>query len=774
MILTNFTAGYSALPIQVGLSKKKMELEYGSEEDWYAACARAIATYYNPVSQFTDDSIYGRGQSFDWFADTLGEAEQIIENFLFYQGDQPIKEYWYFNQDTSTPELYQQPGTSGVVTLPTPWIKGQKVFQLLSYMKGVFAGRLSAARLSVENRSQKAQTIKTDLLNRATLRYQFKEIFDTLQSEEGVEFNPFPSQNIETLDQAFNWITKTPQEKSEKIALPIIRKIDADNNTKLLMEKAFINAAVGKFGALYVYIDKSGRLCQTEIPPQNLILDRRVDDDFGKGARFVAFIEFKTPDQIVTDYNFGDKDAEVKEELLKFSNNKGGVSETDFWAWATNTSGNFLWWDFQRQGFCKIACVHAFWISYEDGRYKRTDDGKLRKLNPNQKNKRGDYEVMTVRKCTLIGNRYVTDYGIEECVVYDPTNPGVPLLPVRYVVPNMHLGYNKSIVDRIKDYQKNIDALENKINYHISKDIGTGYVFNGNVAKGVNPADTMGDFKKWGLTVINRNDGEDLRLNEREQLIEKIDFNLTQNINQYINLYREKERLMEEITSTSKIALGQQQSYVGLNTQQNTIAQNTKGAEYIYSSLLKLYADVQGYSLEKFKLAFVYGKNTEIVKGVLNKNGMAFLKDIKDFTFHEMFVNVHLEDIIDEQMKSQLLQAAMMGLQGGLIEFKDFVAMIRFQTYSEMSAYMDEALARKERLTQQQQMMAEVMKQASIQAQGEQLKQLEAQKQQGQNQRAMLDAGVKGAKINADMLMNEQNNSNPEPQNLTQELPIRK
>lgn len=753
MLLNGYERGYTEFPVQIGLSNKSMEREYGSVENWYAACVRWISSWYNQYSPLRDN--YDTSRTVLTNNNTMmGESDQIIENFLFYQGDQPMREYYYFIQDPN-PNLdivMQTQGGSAAAIIPTPWIKGHKIYQLVSYMQGVFAGRIAAARLSVENISGEVRTLKHKMLTKAILRYEFADLLQSFAEQTGVQYEPFPSQNFGSAEEAADYITKTPQDWSEREALRILNHIEARNDTKSTMEKVFKNVVIGRYGGIYVYLDANGRLQQYNIPPQNLILDRRVDADFHGKDEFIGYIQFMTPEEIVTKYP--DLSEDDREDILRMARSM----PENLWKWNVTTNRNFNWWDYQSE--CKVAVITCFWRSYKDSRMYK-DGNRWRYLNPNQKNKSGDFEVETVRKATLIGNKYITNYGEDECIIYDPKDPSRVMLPILWCAPGTHMGYNKSLVDRLKHMQNNIDAIENKINDSLSHDFGNVYIFDGARIKGQSPEEILSDVKKHRLSIITRRDGEELRPDEMGPLVEKLDMSISANVFRYVELQREKERIMEEIASTSKIALGQQQTYVGLSTQQNTIAQNTRGSEHIYSAVLKLYSDVMAYSLEKVKIGYFHNKNRHVLEEITDERGINFLKESKDLSFAELMTKVHIEDIVDDQMKAALIQAAFAALQNQIIDFLDYVKLIQIKTYTEMSSYFEKVIERKKQEADRQRILQETMALANIQAQGQMMQEQQAIKEQGAIDRKLIDAGVKGAEIQQRMLSNQQNQQAP-------------
>jgi len=167
------------------------------------------------------------------------------------------------------------------------------------------------------------------------------------------------------------------------------------------------------------------------------------------------------------------------------------------------------------------------------------------------------------------------------------------------------------------------------------------------------------------------------------------------------------------------------------------------------------------YSIEKFKKALLAQKNTNVLEEITDDKGIEFMKITKDLSFMDLTVRVHIEDIVDDQIKAALMQAAFAALQAQVIDFKDYTTVIKARTYKELDEYFARALDKKERQAAQQQAMQELMSLVKIGAQNEGLRQIQAEKMQGeaamQEQKLTVDAGIEGAKMQQQMLMDQMN-----------------
>ena len=148
---------------------------------------------------------------------------------------------------------------------------------------------------------------------------------------------------------------------------------------------------------------------------------------------------------------------------------------------------------------------------------------------------------LRIDRATIIGNAIITDYGIDYNVVYDSLEPSRPMLPIRAFIPNMMMGMNRSVVDRMKKLQDDVDAYEYKIRQNIGKDLGKVYLINGHkLGDGDTVRELVTNLKKYGMHVTDGSDGEDPNVLDGQRMVETVDMTLDQNVIRYTQLIQEK------------------------------------------------------------------------------------------------------------------------------------------------------------------------------------------------------------------------------------------
>lgn len=705
-------ATVSSFPEQT-LRKEEIKELYGSEEHWYTECIRYIASRYNR-SVITNNGTTEKPANVTFGAFLRNSPiQEMWENNRYFHGLQDNSRYSFWFEDPFVNQglIYNQ----GDALIRVPDEKGNQIYNLITHLVGSFSGRISYSTLTVENNSRSGRS-KIEKERKKAFLFEILRRRGILKSlaNLGVDFNPFPAMQNAEIEQIIEYVNNYPQEVE---MFKIMRDIEYRNNTKGLISDGFFNIILNRIGAIYVYNDDDGMVKHQLINPYSVVIDQRADNDFSLEDRFCGFVQFLTPGEIFERYKITDE--EEKERIRQMATGRGFQDSSTYLA---QNFYNFPWW-WEREN--TVACFNAFWKSYD---YK------------------GDFVYQTVKKGTLIGNCILKNHGLEKNIVKNPYNKKECVLPIISVRPYTLNGINRSLVDRLKQLQDKIDVYNRKISEAISHDLGNAYAFTAdNIGSSIE--EIVSDIKKHRMTVIQRSTGEDMLPEDAQRLVEKMDFTLSPNIIRYVELKQEAKRDMEEIASTSAVAMGQQQSYIGLNTQMNTISQNAKGVEYYFSSCLKWYADVMQYSVEKFKLSAIGNKKLQVE--VLDENGIEYLEMNKSVSFMDLGVKVVVEGILDEKRKAKLIEFATALAQSGGIDMLDYIKIENANTLKEVEMYFIASIRNREK---QKAIEAQIQRQTqaqNIMLQNQGLQQLQAQKEQNENMRQDKSLELEGAKLGA-------------------------
>jgi hypothetical protein len=355
----------------------------------------------------------------------------------------------------------------------------------------------------------------------------------------------------------------------------------------------------------------------------------------------------------------------------------------------------------------------------------------------------------------------VVEYGEDSNIVRKHDNPGDVELPLKVFIPNMVMGENRSVVARLHQHQDRIDYITNEITKMMTRAKGKVYLINRQKLGTATPKDVISDFERMGIHITDGSaTGEDFVAGQDSRMIEVVDMTLDSNIQLLMQLRQEEERLMEEIVSVPKIALGQQSGYVGAKTQAGTIAQSNLGTTYLYQGYIQFIEKQLGFALNQYKLSLMDEPETEIP--VVGSRGKEYLKMIKDFQFEEMGVYIKVKDFIDEQARERLLALAQASMQNQAIDMLDYLRIEKAKTYTDLMNELEYSLNKKKRDAEKQQAMMQMMQQAQQEQQMAQQQQVAGMKEDGANYRKEIEVQGKMANAAFDKATNGEEPLSPE------------
>jgi len=686
--------------------KKEIEKKYGSLENWYAQNVRFIAAHYNIASNTDETNREGREGVKRWAETTV--VDQIINNYRYFMGTQENFNFAYLTEDEKGGEL------------PAPYVKGEQVYEMLEYMRGGIRKIINSTKISVESLDPSKVSKKLEQVQLIKMKKELAEFFNNSLEQFGMGFFPEGIGNNIDMDEAMEKVMKSPIDEMEEYGLDLINDIVNRNRLKDTMMKAFTDAAIGRYCGVYVD-EVNGRPYTEVIPPYNLILDMSNDSDYNEKAEFVGWVNFMSPEEIYYRYDLTDeeralvKDMSITEPGMGFEllNHYNGSSGSDV---------GFNWWGGpDGKNYRQVAVITGFWITEVPEKVKMKKGKYGKEVTPIHGNDSERSSYLRIDRATIIGNAIITDYGIDYNVVYDSLEPSRPMLPIRAFIPNMMMGMNRSVVDRMKKLQDDVDAYEYKIRQNIGKDLGKVYLINGHkLGDGDTVRELVANLKKYGMHVTDGSDGEDPNVLDGQRMVETVDMTLDQNVIRYTQLIQEKERMMKEIINASKVSMGQLTSYVGYGSQQQSISQNQLGMATYYDGFMTYYTYLLQYILNKSKIMLMDTEGKEAAEVMLSKDAIKFFKNTTEFQLEDMMVKVDVEDVIDEQARQRLLTVAQAMAQNAEqtgFDWDDYIELETARTYTELKDKMTMKIKKRKFQQKQQQQMMMMQQQAEAERQ---------------------------------------------------------
>jgi hypothetical protein len=224
----------------------------------------------------------------------------------------------------------------------------------------------------------------------------------------------------------------------------------------------------------------------------------------------------------------------------------------------------------------------------------------------------------------------------------------------------------------------------------------------------------MQDIVTLGFTVGNRNNGEefDPALQRRGAMAEYLDFTFDSDVQQLLNLKMEEERLMNDMFNTSPIVMGTNKTYVGYNSQQQSINQATLALANDYENHLQFITNFLQHLLNYLKNYFLTEQGRAEASLFLSNRSMFFLENIQDMAFENLATFVDMRDNMSDMERQQIIGIAQTVLPTGNIEA--LLALVKIQSAATKTDVINELEYFAERKTREQQ--AQAQQQAQMQA----------------------------------------------------------
>jgi len=697
--------------------------ENQKDQKWFLGNLRYIAEKYN-----TQQNQLGYRH-----VNTLQKPiEEMIRMFTYYLGKQENKDYYYTNQDENNCEL------------PTVWINGQKLTSMIDFMIGNAIKMIENIEPSVRGTSKAIVSRKSKKLEYALMKMELQELVE-IMSAKGVEFNPVGMETFQNKEELFRHMKYDYKEQAEVVAQRLAEDILHRNHYIEKYKQSFLYLLLGGVCGIENTI-QNGKQKKDVILPYNLIWDNSIDDDFNTKAHFVGKIEWKTPGEILSNPTYMETlTAEEVDEIMKLTHQNIDKMLGEEYI----TSTKLRWW-YNYSGVPKIACITGYWIGYKELRYEKTKDQfgneHFAKIRTKHNSK---YWTKTVYKGTIIANKYVVEYGEQTNIVRKADEMAEVELPISVFLPNMVMGETRSIASRLHKHQDRIDFLNNEITKMITRAKGKVFIMNKHKLGSATSQEVLNDFTRMGIHITDGNaTGEDFNQSDYNKVVEIVDMTLDPNVQMIMSLRQEEERIMEEIVNVPKVAMGQQQGYLGAKTQAGSIAQSNLGTAYLYQGFIQFIEKDLQFALNQYKISLLSNNEPEI--GVLGDKEMEFIKVTDNFKFEDFGVYIKIKDFVDEQARERLLAIAQAAMQNQMIDLRDYIKIETSKTYTELLNELEYSLEKKDREKKEAEAKAQIMQAAMQEAQMAQQQKAVETAQQGNNYRQELKTASDLVKSNPD------------------------
>ena len=706
--------------------------EGDKDPQWFLNCIRYFSTFYNVAFESVlapqGTNVAGPAVQTNLLNSNDLPVNRMLRYMTYYQGRQENVEY---NDWASIPMVDGESNTTMDGNYQPHWIKGQDIAELINFMKGNMLERISNLQITAkalsEDAASKEMEIRTDML----LKFRNKDVFDDIENKTGVKFNLGPDKQFESEEDINQFVEKNIKQYGVDVAIAMSKNFWYQNHCMHKFLNLFVMTCITGVAAAHHYV-QNGKQYMKTIPSWQLILDTRHDDDYNRDAEFVGIVETMTPAELFK--RFPQLNKEQREEIKKMSRSR------DLGARYNSAFANFNWWNYNvKREECVVTVVTMYWMGIRDmGLKKGEDKYQIERIMRTGKGEPGDYIVNDIYKGTLIGNRYLVEYGLDDNVVEDYKDRSKPMFPIIRYLPNMLGGEPRSIVSRLYQLQDEIDALKFKVRESIGRAKGKCYILRDLGGNNMDVEELYRDLGSMGLTVITSS-GE---AEQQQRVAEMLDYTLDPNIMRIEEIVKINRDLMKEYTSISNVSLGMTSSYMGMGERNSAIGQSSYGLASLYHGFMDFIQINLQYAINVAKNLYTIDGNTEAAF-VVGDEGVKYLKVMEDMKFEDFLVVLQLNDMIDEAGKKSIQQLALAWGQNGAIDPDVYLSILKEETYSGARRLLETKVKEKKKemqIQRQQQMQHE---QQLAQQQYQSLKQAEALRQAGQDGREHIKANAK-------------------------------
>lgn len=646
--------------------------EKDKDSIWFANYSRwIVATFYNqPKQRFTNQD-----QNANLYQ---GIADQSIINWSYVFGDQPNFPYKYMTTDYSGNEL------------PVPWIAGNKIGELYRHLRGTMLSSIENIEVTATNLSKDVASARADLYEKLLLQYQMKDILGQMMPE-GVSFNPIhdPDAQLESIEDIEKY-TESWEDKYSIIAEKLgANQMESDNLKEKFLQDGSNQIVSGLSSILTEVID--GMVTNTVIPDYEIIWDNRDNDPWNSNAYVCGYVKHQVPYQEII-RKFGDQMSQDDIEEIRMLAMSGYANMDEFLNYYNTGLGvanRFNWWNQTGTSNMTICYATVYFIAPRDWRYRKGKNlygsERVMKINDNEEYTKGDEKVKGVdmpgdfagwdlHQATLIGNKYMVNFGYANNVLRQQNAKGKPILPMSTFCSDMTLNQGKSIVQMMIPDQNELDSYAYKIREKVANDWGKNYIFNGNKFDGQVSTEIANNLKTLHVHVSSGGSGEPDDPQNAQRMVESVDMTLDNNIIRYIELCNMVEARMERTASVSRLALGQQTAVTGKGVQQQTIEQNSYGTMALMWGIMKHFNKVVQYNvnLKQFLYQFQDSVDESLTIG---DEGSYLLKILnpREFGTQPLKVFLNIQSTLDPAQRAELKSIALSEAQNGKLDTVDYI-----------------------------------------------------------------------------------------------------
>jgi hypothetical protein len=548
-----------------------MEAKIERYNRWFIDNMYYFMSYYNIpqgiIFPWNRNGLNGRMGSGENNTDVQGSdwrnlpAAEMQWNLTYYTQTQPNLDYRHLTENVNSTNLH------------AAWAKGGRVASIIEKEIGTFKQDFESIKLCTEPLSPDAKREKDAIIEREELLFEIKPYFEKWVQDRA-KF-PDQAQPFETPEEVIEF----KETGIKDFFADTFLKISVDNfnnqcwtdySSKVFMEQR----ACGCTGVWHVVENGYNKVKFPQ--PYNLIVDTRIDSDpFGYESMFAGVIEQKTVTQIFTEYpQFDDDDRKYLWKLATEQNaglglNGNSICPTISWYtynsnYVNGSSANMT-----------IACATVYWIA------PKWIEGQI---------------YQTVYEGTIIGDRFMVDFGECDNIVYNPYRTYMPMLPLQIFKPYFLLGMYNSPIGKIRNLQDDYDKLRFKQMEMIGKADGVIAGIYAAMLEGTDMVTIQTQIKQFGFFLLGST-GQAVTASEFHKFMEVWDKRLDPGFAQLTSFRDAINKEIEMYEGQTSVTLGENSKYIGKDAYNSSAQVGASGTYNSYGMTMKFLQIQQDYEL---------------------------------------------------------------------------------------------------------------------------------------------------------------------------------
>jgi hypothetical protein len=605
-------------------------------------------------------------------------------------------------------------------TLPAQWVNYNKIKTKIDLLLGELTEKGYELRVKAINKDAKSRRLEEKERVRVEMRLQ--ELAENLEQTYGLalQSNEYLPENEEELDEYFNL---TYKEKSEIIMEAAIKFLAKRNNWDYERMALFRDVLI--MGRCFCRIEmESGLPVIRRVDPRLIIHDPNATDDFLSDSTYFGEVRYMSISEAADMYNLTRE--QIKQSYQSYQQfqrtNTTNAYTIDF----TALDGTNLKYFKTDGGELRILVLTAYWVDTKILNNKLSEDKfgneHITKVKDTYEGKKTLKKRIKIwRKGTLVGGKFLKNWGEVENQVRDVDNLSETAPPIKGFIPNYLNGAGVSKVHQLKGLQDFKDVVMYNIQLAMARAGAKGFIYDVSQLPDEWDIHTAIKYLKTvGIAFIDsKKDGFPSNYNQ----FQTIDMTLSASVKQYLEISLFIDQEMDAISGINEARQGivkNASQAVGV-TQSSLFQSNLSTATY-FKMFERFCSDALNQQAKMVKIAWA-GK--EKFAPIIGDTGIDFLKENVDVDLNDYGVFVEsVPPALDDINKFQELVVA--ALQSGQIEFVDAMKLLREKDLTVGIRRFEKDLMEKQAMEMQKEM------QLAEQQQEMQANQLQMQRDQEQ------------------------------------------